>query len=63
MTNKELLIGQKIEGEHAHTYKFISSYLKTHKKLPPKKMVFSKIASDHLKEDKRYYTKLKKAKL
>jgi len=63
MKNKQLKMGVKVESEHVKTYKFINSYLKTHKKMPPKKVVFSHIASDHLKEDRRYYTKLAKAKL
>jgi len=61
--NKELKIGIKVETEHERTMRFISKYLKIHNKLPPKKAVFLNIAKDHLKEDKRYYSKLKKARL
>jgi len=63
MKNKELLMGKRIESEHEHTMKFISKYLKTHNKLPPRNLVFTSIAKDHLKEDKKYYSKLKKARL
>jgi len=63
MRNKELTMGTKVEQEHARTMRFISKYLKVHNKLPPKKLVFTNIAKDHLHEDSRYYTKLKKAHL
>jgi sulfur relay (sulfurtransferase) DsrC/TusE family protein len=63
MTNKQLRLGLKVEAEHAHTMRFISKYLKTHNKLPAKKLVYMSIAKDHLKEDKKYYTKLSRAKL
>jgi len=63
MMNKQLKIGTKVEKEHARTFKFISKYVKAHKTMPPKAVVFSNIAKDHLKEDKSYYTKLKKARL
>lgn len=63
MKNGQLRMGIKVEGEHARTYKFISKYVKQHKRMPPKKLVFINIAKDHLKENKKYYSKLKKAKL
>jgi sulfur relay (sulfurtransferase) DsrC/TusE family protein len=63
MRNKELITGIKVEGEHAKTVKFISNYYKKYKSIPPKRLIFASIAKDHLKEDKRYYSKLKKAKL
>jgi sulfur relay (sulfurtransferase) DsrC/TusE family protein len=63
MKNKQLKIGVKVESEHAKTYRLINTYWKSHHKMPPKKVVFASIAKDHLKENKRYYTKLAKAKL
>lgn len=63
MKNKQLRIGVKVEGEHARTYRFISKYVKAHNKMPSKKVVFTNIAKDHLRENKAYYTKLKKARL
>jgi hypothetical protein len=50
--NKELKIGIKTEMEHAHLFP---------KNL--KKAMAERIAKDHLKEDKKYYTKLMKAGL
>lgn len=50
--NKQLKMGIKAEMEHAHLFP---------KNL--RKYMAEKIAKDHLKEDKKYYTKLKKAKL
>lgn len=61
--NKQLRMGMKIESEHERTMRFISKYLKLHNKLPPKKLVFTNIAKDHLRENKLYYSKLKKAHL
>jgi hypothetical protein len=55
--------GTKVEMEHVPTFEFIKGYLKEHRRLPPDKMIASKIASNHLEEDKLYYSKLKKAKL
>ena len=52
ITRKGLKEGIKIELEHAHLF--------------PKnlqKIMAERIAKDHLKEDPKYYTKLKKAKL
>lgn len=52
MNNKQLKIGIIAEMEHKHLF--------------PKnlqKSMAEKIAKDHLKEDKNYYTKLKKAGL
>jgi len=50
--NNQLKIGIKVEMEHAHLFpKNLRKYMAT------------KIAKDHLKEDKNYYTKLKKARL
>lgn len=50
--NKQLKMGKKVEMEHAHLF---PKNLRKH--------MAEKIAKDHLKEDKNYYTKLKKARL
>ena len=63
MRNGELRKGIKVESEHAHTLKFIKRYVSTNNKFPPKKLIYMSIAKDHLKEDKKYYSKLAKAKL
>jgi len=55
--------GVKVEMEHTPTFKFVKSYFKKNKKLPTNKMMAEKIASDHLKEDKNYYIKIKKYKM
>lgn len=58
--NKQLKMGIQVEKEHSGTVDFI---LNNCKKGCPKTEIFKKIAEDHLSEDKKYYTKLKKAKL
>ena len=60
---KQLKMGVKVESEHKGTLKFIKSYYKKNKQFPSPNTIYASIAKDHLKEDKRYYTKLKKAKL
>lgn len=60
---KELTMGQKVEREHASTISYLEQYFKAHKKLPARSKIFKHIAIDHLKEDPKYYTKLKMAKL
>jgi len=50
--SKQLKLGKKVEMEHAHLF--------------PKNLretMAERIAKEHIKEDKNYYTKLKKAKL
>ena len=59
----QLSMGMKIEAEHSGTLKYIKRYYKKHGKMPPQKDIFRHIARDHLKEDRKYYSKLKKAKL
>jgi len=59
----QLSMGQKIEAEHSGTLKFIKRYYKKNGCMPPQKDIFKYIARDHLREDKQYYSKLKKAKL
>ena len=63
MKSNQLRIGTRVEGEHKKTYKFLSHYLKTHKRLPPQGVVFKSIAKDHLREHKNYYQKLRRARL
>jgi len=59
----QLSMGQKIEAEHSGTLKFIKRYYKKHGCMPPQKDIFRHIARDHLREDRQYYSKLRKAKL
>ena len=59
----QLKQGIKVESEHKKTYGFIKSFVMKNKKFPSEKQVFKKIATDHLKEDSKYYSKLKKYKL
>lgn len=59
----QLRMGMKVEAEHSSTLKYIKRYYNKHHKMPPQKSIFQHIARDHLREDKKYYTKLKKAKL
>ena len=60
---KEIMQGAGIEKEHKDTLKFIKSYVTKHKKLPPSSKIYKRIAINHLNEDPRYYSKLKKCKL
>lgn len=60
---KQLRMGIKVESEHRKTIRYIEGYVKKHHKMPARKNIFANIAADHLKEDPRYYTKLKKARL
>ena len=53
----QLKLGKNIEREHKGTYNLLQ------KKKLTKNQFYESIAKDHLKEDKNYYTKLKKAKL
>ena len=59
----QLKQGIRIEREHKPTVQFIKSYYAKHKKLPPNNLIYRQIAMNHIKENKSYYTKLKKAKL
>ena len=54
---QQLKIGKKVEREHRRTY------LLNRKKKLSKSQFYESIAQDHLKEDKNYYTRLKKAGL
>lgn len=59
----QLKLGMKIESEHKHTVAFIRKFVKRYHKVPSNKIIFKDIAKDHLREDPKYYLKLKKAKL
>jgi hypothetical protein len=76
MTYKEeLKKGKKVEREHKDTYKILQKkksqqyedYIlygdKERDDEISRNKFYESIAKDHLKEDKNYYTKLKKAKL
>ena len=58
--NKQLKMGIKVESEHKGTVDYI---LKNCMNGCSHEKVYEKIAKDHLFEDKKYYSKLKKAKL
>jgi len=57
---KQLRMGIKVEREHKGTYKFIKDYFKKHKKFPTQQEVYKRIAKEHIAEDPKYYTKIKK---
>jgi len=59
----QLSMGIKIEKEHTKTLDFIKKYHKRYGRFPPSSEVYKHIAKDHLREDKKYYSKLKKANL
>jgi hypothetical protein len=61
--NYQLKIGKKIEREHLGTYKKLKAYHSKNKRCISDEKFTEAIARDHLKEDKNYYTKLKKAGL
>ena len=55
--------GIKVEMEHKGLGRWIDKFEHKHHKLPSDKDIAKKISEEHLKEDKNYYSKLKKAKL
>ena len=59
----QLKQGTKVEMEHKGLAKKLESFEKKHHHLPSDKEVAKLIAQAHIKEDKNYYTKLKKARL
>ena len=59
----QLKTGIRVESEHKKTMNFIKNYYEKHDKLPANKLVFTHIAKDHIKENPRYYSKLKTLKL
>jgi sulfur relay (sulfurtransferase) DsrC/TusE family protein len=61
--NNQLRMGIKVESEHKKTISFIKNFHKKYHKFPSNNQIFKKISSDHILEDKKYYTKLKKARL
>jgi sulfur relay (sulfurtransferase) DsrC/TusE family protein len=63
MTSYQLKLGKKVEREHLGTLRRMKAYQQKTGKCPSDKMFVESIAKDHLKENKNYYTKLKKAKL
>lgn len=61
--NKQLKVGIQIESEHRHTYDLIKAFVEKHHKMPPREMMYTDIAKDHLQENKNYYKRLNKCKL
>lgn len=59
----QLKYGIKIESEHKDVMAKIRKYMKAHKRLPKNQTVYKWIAETHIREDRNYYKKLKKAKL
>ena len=59
----QVKLGVKTESEHAPTINFIRNYYKKNKKFPTNKMIYKKIALNHLAENPKYYSKLKQYKL
>lgn len=59
----QLRIGTKVEMEHESLMTFITNYKKSYGRYPSPKKIAQSIALDHLQEDKKYYTKLRQAKL
>ena len=58
---KQLKKGIKIEKEeHSDTFKWLKEYVEKHKKFPSEEEYAKRIALDHLKEFKDYYTHLAK---
>jgi hypothetical protein len=57
----QLKTGIKVESEHKDLYKMVKN-CKSPCKITPTKF-YATIAKAHLKEDKNYYNKLKKARL
>jgi hypothetical protein len=58
----QLKQGIKVESEHKDVYAWLKKACNC-QSLPPAKEMYKKIAQTHLREDKSYYSKLKKAKL
>ena len=63
MKSSQLGLGVKTEMEHKGTYKYIKKTFKKTGKIPSFRQLARHIALDHLKENKKYYSKLRKAKL
>ena len=60
-SNSNLIEGIRIESEHEDLYNYFEKYLKKNKlKMPIDKVGFYKmIVKVHIKEDSKYYSKLK----
>jgi len=63
LREKQLTIGVDVESEHKDTIEAIRKNIKDDKLTLTNEQIFEMIASDHLKEDAEYYSKLAKAKL
>ena len=63
MKHSQVSMGIKAEREHWRTIKYLEDYVKRRKTFPKRKKIYEKIVEDHLQEDPRYYSKLKKCKL
>lgn len=61
--SNQLKIGIRVEAEHKPTYRFLKTYIKKYDRLPSQKVFYKHIAQNHLTENKKYYTKLIRAKL
>lgn len=59
----QLKVGSRIEREHKGLGRWIEKYEEKHNRLPSDHKIAERIAKAHLKEDKKYYSKLLKAKL
>ena len=55
--------GMTVEKEHKTTFEWLSKFVGKNKKLPKEAEFYLHIVSDHLKEDPKYYEKLKTLKL
>ena len=60
---KQVNYGIKIEMEHKGTFHKIKQMYKKTGKFPSDTMIAKMISADHLKEDPKYYYKVKKYKL
>ena len=59
----QLKLGKKVEKEHLPYFRKIKAYQQKTGKCPTENQFVTGIAKAHIKEDKNYYSKLKKAKL
>lgn len=58
----QLKIGAKVEREHTSTYDWVKSQCKSNH-CPSNKEIAMHVAQDHISENPKYYTLLKKARL
>lgn len=59
----QLRLGIQIETEHKDTIAFIRAYNKKFHRMPSNYEIEKHIAADHIRENPRYYFKLKRAGL